>query len=190
MIEVDFEKCGGYVPTIVCDARTRAPLMLAYSTPESLAISLQTREATYWSRSRGELWRKGATSGHTQRVCDVVADCDRDTLLMLVEQTGPACHTGEPTCFGDAPFSWQTLYERLAARDRTSEGSYTARLLREPELLAAKIEEEAREVIDAPNRENLAWECADLLYFMTVKMRREGVTIDDVMQQLAARVRA
>ncbi len=190
MIDVDFEKCGGYVPTIVCDAHTGRPLMLAYSTRESLAISLSTKSATYWSRSRRELWRKGATSGHTQRVCEVMADCDRDTILMYVEQTGPACHTGSPTCFGEPPFSWQALYERLAARDERSEGSYTARLLRDPDLLAAKIEEEAREVIDAPTRENLAWECADLLYFMTVRMRRDGVTIDDVMSQLAARVKA
>jgi phosphoribosyl-ATP pyrophosphohydrolase/phosphoribosyl-AMP cyclohydrolase len=187
---IDFEKGGGLVPTVVCDARNGRPLMLVYSTRESLELSLRTREATFWSRSRRELWRKGATSGHTQRVCDVVADCDGDALLMYVEPDGPACHTGAASCFGEPPFSWHSLYARVAEREASMPGSYTATLLRDGELLDAKIEEEAREVIAARTREELIWECADLLYFMTVRMRRDGVRIEDVMAKLAERARA
>ena len=89
----------GLVPAVVQDATTREVLMLAWMSDESLARTLATRRATYWSRSRRELWRKGDTSGHSQTVRSVSLDCDGDTLLMLVDQVGPACHTGAPTCF-------------------------------------------------------------------------------------------
>jgi phosphoribosyl-ATP pyrophosphohydrolase len=186
----DFEKGGGLLPTVAMDIRNAAPLMLAYSSPESLLRSRETGQATYWSRSRRQLWRKGETSGNTQQLVRVSLDCDRDSAIFWVEQSGPACHTGERSCFERPSFDWHDLYAQLAAKTEASTGSYTASLLRDGALLDAKILEEAQEVAFAPTRSNLAWECADLLYFMTVKMRREGITIEAVMQQLASRVRA
>ncbi|MCW4044562.1 MAG: phosphoribosyl-AMP cyclohydrolase [Candidatus Bathyarchaeota archaeon] len=97
--KVDFKKGGGLVPVVVQDAATKEVLMVAYANAEALEKTLTTGYAHYWSRSRGKLWMKGETSGHTQKIQGVFADCDYDTLLYLVEQTGPACHTGNYTCF-------------------------------------------------------------------------------------------
>ena len=97
--KMDWKKMDGLIPVVVQDANTKAVLMLAYANKEALENSLKTGKATYWSRSRKELWVKGETSGHTQKIVQVVADCDFDTLLYVVEQTGPACHTGDYTCF-------------------------------------------------------------------------------------------
>jgi phosphoribosyl-ATP pyrophosphohydrolase len=188
---VDFAKGGGVVPTIVCDAASGCPRMLAYSTRESLARALQHEAGIYWSRSRGRLWRKGETSGSTQRLARVVADCDRDALIFYVEQSGPSCHLGLESCFdGEAPFMWPTLVERV--RRRAAEGdasSYTRQLLSDDSLLAAKITEEAAELAEAQSRSEVIWECADLLYFMTVKMQQAGIGIADVMGELERRAR-
>ena len=186
---IDFEKNGGLVPTIVCGAEDGAVRMLAYSTAESLAAALEEKAGVYWSRSRGRLWRKGETSGNTQRLTGVATDCDRDALLFYVEQTGPSCHLERASCFeGDVPFTWATLVERVAARARGNAGrSYTRELLACPELLAAKLAEEAQELAEASARDEVAWECADVLYFMTVKMQAAGIGIADVMAQLARR---
>ncbi|MBI3949967.1 MAG: phosphoribosyl-AMP cyclohydrolase [Acidobacteria bacterium] len=97
--ELDFEKGGGLIPIVTQDATSREVLMVAYANKEAVELTLQTGYAHYWSRSRQELWKKGATSGHLQEVKEVIADCDNDTLLYLVDQTGPACHTGERSCF-------------------------------------------------------------------------------------------
>jgi phosphoribosyl-AMP cyclohydrolase len=97
--KLDFEKGSGLIPVITQDATTREVLMVAYANKEAVELTLQTGYAHYWSRSRQELWKKGATSGHLQKIKEVIADCDNDTLLYLVEQTGPACHTGERSCF-------------------------------------------------------------------------------------------
>lgn len=97
--ELDFEKGGGLMPVVTQDATSREVLMVAYANKEAVELTLQTGYAHYWSRSRQELWKKGATSGHLQKVKEVIADCDHDTLLYLVDQTGPACHTGERSCF-------------------------------------------------------------------------------------------
>lgn len=188
---VDFAKGGGVVPTVVCDAVSGRPRMLAYSTRESLESALQQEAGIYWSRSRGRLWRKGETSGNGQRLIRVVPDCDRDALIFYVEQSGPSCHLGAQSCFdGEPPFTWATLAERL--RQRAVEGgasSYTRRLLSDDSLLAAKLTEEAAELAEAQSRSEVIWECADLLYFMTVKMQQTGIGIAEVMNELERRAR-
>jgi phosphoribosyl-ATP pyrophosphohydrolase/phosphoribosyl-AMP cyclohydrolase len=97
--KLDFKKGNGLIPVIVQDAKTKAILMQAYANKEAVELTLKSKKATYWSRSRNKLWVKGETSGHTQKVVSVSADCDYDSLLYVVEQTGPACHTGEYSCF-------------------------------------------------------------------------------------------
>jgi phosphoribosyl-ATP pyrophosphohydrolase len=187
---IDFEKCGGLVPTIVCDAFDGRPRMLAYSSRESYALAVRERAGIYWSRSRSRLWRKGETSGCTQRLVRVETDCDRDALLFYVEQNGATCHSGAERCFENEPFSWETLASRVAQRAESGDpASYTRMLLADAKLLNAKLLEEALEVIDAQTKDEVAWECADVLYFMTVKMQRAGVRISDVMEQLEARAR-
>jgi phosphoribosyl-ATP pyrophosphohydrolase len=187
---IDFTKGSGLVPTIVCDAFDGRPRMLAYSSRESLDIALHEGAGVYWSRSRQRLWRKGESSGFTQRLVRVTADCDRDALLFYVEQTGLTCHRGTDRCFDDEPFTWETLAARVAERDEGGERpSYTRTLLGDPGLLRAKLIEEALEVVEAQTRAEVAWECADLLYFMTVKMRSAGVRIADVMAELETRAR-
>jgi phosphoribosyl-ATP pyrophosphohydrolase len=179
---------GGLVPTIVCDAAGGRPRMLAYSTPDSLASALREGAGVYWSRSRATLWRKGDSSGNGQRLVRATLDCDRDALLFTVVQRGPTCHSGAERCFGPAPFAWDTLVRRID--DRLNEGagsSYTVRLARDRELLDAKVREEAEEITTALSADELAWECADLLYFMSVKLRARGLDLDDVFAQLAAR---
>jgi phosphoribosyl-AMP cyclohydrolase len=99
LAKLDFKKGNGLIPVIVQDAKTNAILMQAYANQEAVELTLKTKKATYWSRSRNEIWVKGETSGHTQKVISVSTDCDYDSLLYVVEQTGPACHTGEYSCF-------------------------------------------------------------------------------------------
>ena len=97
--KLDFKKGNGLIPVVVQDAKTKEVLMQAYANKEAVELTLKTKKATYWSRSRNEIWVKGETSGHTQKVTSVSTDCDCDSLLYIVEQTGPACHTGEYSCF-------------------------------------------------------------------------------------------
>jgi phosphoribosyl-ATP pyrophosphohydrolase/phosphoribosyl-AMP cyclohydrolase len=164
----------GLAPTIVQEARTREVLMLAWSNSQSLAAALREGVGCYWSRSRQELWRKGATSGNTQRLVAARFDCDRDCALFSVEQNGPACHTGMRTCFGDARADVMSKLHQTLMTRKSSMGagprSYTQQLLADPEMVAAKLREETEEVITAPDRDNLRWECADLLYHLLVRM--------------------
>ncbi len=184
---VDFSR-GGLVPTVVCDAADHNVRMLAYSNPESLAIALREGIGAYWSRRRNEIWRKGETSGATQRLVRIEVDCDRDALTFYVDQSGASCHTGAARCFGSSDFTWSTLLARIAQRALNGdERSYTRKLLANPSLLRAKLLEESAEVADAVTRDEVAWECADLLYFLSVRMQQANVRIDDVMAQLAAR---
>jgi len=185
---IDFEKCGGLVPTIVCDAFDGRPRMLAYSSAESLEMAVREQIGVYWSRSRQRLWRKGETSGNTQRLLRVETDCDADALVFYVEQHGPTCHTGAERCFRGEPFTWETLAARISQRASAGGAeSLTRKLLHDSVLLQAKILEEALEVTLACTRDEVAWECADLLYFMTVRMQAAGIRIADVMAQLEAR---
>lgn len=185
---IDFERGNGLVPTVVCDADSGRVRMLAYSSRESLRLALREGAGIYWSRSRGTLWRKGEHSGSTQRLVRVTADCDRDALVFSVVQEGATCHSGAQRCFPDATFTWQDLVARIDRRAGADDaGSYTRRLFASPALLDAKLREEIDEVTCAPDRDNLAWECADVLYFLSVKMRTAGIAIEDVMAQLASR---
>jgi phosphoribosyl-ATP pyrophosphohydrolase len=185
---IDFAKSDGLIPTIVCDSSDGRPRMLAYSNPESLDAALREEAGIYWSRSRDCLWRKGEASGNTQRLIRVETDCDSDALVFYVEQNGPTCHTGAERCFSGAPFSWETLAARISERaSNGSTASYTRKLLADSGLLEAKILEEALEVTLARSKAEVAWECADLLYFMTVRMHGAGVRIHDVLTELEAR---
>lgn len=193
----------GLVPAIAQDAKTGKVLMLAYMNAESIAKTLETGYATYFSRSRQQLWKKGETSGHTQRLVALRYDCDADTLLLTVDQTGPACHTGHDTCFfndvfvdEDAPATAQVLdhvYNTVIDRARNPQkGSYTNYLLdKGVEKICKKVGEEASEIIIASmkpdNKEEVVYEAADLLYHLTVLLYQQGVTLTDVWNELEKR---
>jgi phosphoribosyl-ATP pyrophosphohydrolase/phosphoribosyl-AMP cyclohydrolase len=188
------------------DRRSGNVLMLAWASREALALTLSSGQAHYYSRSRQTLWRKGETSGHEQRVTEIRLDCDGDTILYRVDQVGPACHTGQPTCFSTAIRPDGTtvpaadpgghLLTRLAATiaARATErpaDSYTVKLLdRGVPKVSQKVGEEAVEVVIAANAEEagrLASESADLLYHLLVLLRARGVELDDVLRALEAR---
>jgi phosphoribosyl-ATP pyrophosphohydrolase/phosphoribosyl-AMP cyclohydrolase len=199
--EIQFDQ-RGLVPVIAQDATTNAVLTLAYANREAVEKTLMSGEAHYYSRSRAELWRKGATSGNTQRVVEVSLDCDGDALLYRVEPRGPACHTGEETCFfttvegegiegdgGEYDFGamLNTLAATISRRHREMpEGSYTARLLGErTERVAQKVGEEAVEVVVAALADDrLAEEAADLIYHLLVLLEERGVGADQVARVL------
>lgn len=193
----------GLIPVVTQDARTGVVLMQAYADRAAIDRTLATHEATYYSRSRGEQWVKGQTSGHTQRVVSVHADCDSDSLLYRVEQTGPACHTGEYSCFhtpllkegaaasgldGTLERVYRTITERLAT---LPENSYVARLHAGGlDRVLKKVSEEAGEVLLAAkntDRAELATEVADLLFHTLFAMAELGVSPADVAAVLGAR---
>jgi phosphoribosyl-AMP cyclohydrolase / phosphoribosyl-ATP pyrophosphohydrolase len=193
----------GLVPVVAQNVNTGEILMLAYASEEALAKTVETGEAHYYSRSRGELWRKGATSGNTQKVVEVRLDCDGDALLYRVLPRGPACHTGEDSCFftsvmgpdGEAlnlGYTLARLTETIAERHRKMpEGSYTAKLLeRGLGYTAQKVGEEAVEVVVAALKgERLAEESADLLYHLLVLLEERGVDVGEVAKVLDERHR-
>jgi phosphoribosyl-ATP pyrophosphohydrolase/phosphoribosyl-AMP cyclohydrolase len=185
----------GLVPCIVQDWRTGEVLTLAYMNRDALARTRETGETHFFSRSRQELWHKGATSGNTQAVRAIRYDCDGDALLALVEPTGPACHTGERTCFhrGDlepgAPHESLPALERVIASRAGSrpQGSYTAELLAAPTRAGAKVQEEAEEVVRAAYEESdqrVAEEAADLIYHLAVLLRARGLSLRDAERVL------
>ncbi|MEZ4744643.1 MAG: bifunctional phosphoribosyl-AMP cyclohydrolase/phosphoribosyl-ATP diphosphatase HisIE [Calditrichia bacterium] len=174
------------LPTIVQD-RAGQVLMLAYSNRESLRQTFATGNMHYFSRSRNQLWQKGETSGHFQRLHSLRTDCDQDTLLAIVDQTNVACHRGDYSCFGDRNFSWLELYDVIADRfENSPEGSYTAKL-KSGDLLSDKILEEAQEVVEAEERDHLIWEAADLLFFLTAKLVRHNIGTEEVLHELRRR---
>ena len=189
----------GLVPVVVQDWRTGEVLTLAYANAEAVARTRETGELHLWSRSRAELWHKGATSGNTQRVRAMRMDCDGDALLALVEPAGPACHTGERTCFhnGDlllAPHEALPALERtLAARAaERPKGSYTVELLDDPPRIGAKVQEEAEEVARAAREEpdeRVDEEAADVLYHLTVLLHARGRGLGDAEEVLNGRRR-
>jgi len=189
----------GLVPVVVQDWRTGEVLTLAWANAEAVARTRDTGELHLWSRSRAELWHKGATSGNTQRVRALRMDCDGDALLAMVEPAGPACHTGERTCFhhGDlmpAPHEALPALERtLAARAaERPEGSYTVELLDDPPRIGEKVMEEAEEVARAAREEpddRVDEEAADVLYHLTVLLHSRDRTLTDAEEVLNGRRR-
>ncbi len=202
-VEIRYDE-NGLVPVIAQDAETNEVLTLAYANREAVEKTVQTGEAHYYSRSRSELWRKGETSGNTQKVVEVRLDCDGDALLYRVEPRGPACHTGERSCFftpvygepdGEAPDLGRTL-SRLAGtiagrHEEMPEGSYTAKLFQRGTGYAAqKVGEEAVEVVVAAlEGKKLAEETADLLYHLLVLLEERGVKPEEVARVLDERHR-
>jgi len=188
----------GLVACVMQDARTGEVLTLAYMNDEALARTRETGEMHFWSRSRGELWRKGETSGNTMRLRGLRYDCDEDALVALVDPAGPACHTGERTCFyrgdtepraGEAlPVLERTIAERRARGDASS--SYTAELLADLPRIGEKVREEAEEVTRAAageSAERLAEEAADVLYHLSVLMASRGMSLADAYEVLNRR---
>jgi phosphoribosyl-ATP pyrophosphohydrolase/phosphoribosyl-AMP cyclohydrolase len=186
----------GLVPVIVQDAHTREVLTLAYMNRESLARTLQTGQTWFWSRSRNELWHKGATSGNTQNVVALTNDCDNDAIVVLVEPAGPACHTGARSCFEldyeDVDGLLNKLYEVIESRERERPaGSYTTYLFDKGlDKILKKVGEECAETIIAAknsDREPFVAEVSDLLYHLLVLLVARGVSLDEIRVELAKR---
>jgi phosphoribosyl-ATP pyrophosphohydrolase/phosphoribosyl-AMP cyclohydrolase len=193
----------GLVPCIAQDFASGEVLTLAYANEESLRLTQETGEMHFFSRSRNKIWRKGEESGNVLRLRQLRVDCDGDAVLALVEPTGPACHTGERSCFyreleGDEPAP--VAHEALATLERTlrsraaerPEGSYTVKLLDDPKLAAEKVEEEAEEVVRAAREESderVAEEAADLLYHLSVLLASREVPLSAAMEVLNGRRR-
>ncbi|MEG0166289.1 MAG: bifunctional phosphoribosyl-AMP cyclohydrolase/phosphoribosyl-ATP diphosphatase HisIE [Ruthenibacterium sp.] len=191
---------NGLIPAVVQDFHTKKVLTLAYMNAESLAITLKEKTTCFWSRSRQELWRKGATSGNVQHVVSVTADCDGDALVVQVIKDGPACHLGTDSCFMNAlwndetvqEFSLQALFDLLVSRNQTRpQGSYTTYLFEKGrEKILKKVGEECTEVIIGAmkgSKEETIYEVSDLCYHVLVLLVASGITLDEVKAELAAR---
>lgn len=183
------------VPVVVQDVRNNNVLMLAYTNDEALELTKKTGYMHYWSRSRDAIWKKGETSGNFQKCIELMTDCDGDAILARVEQQGVACHTGSYSCFSKEELRpndiiaqlWRVFDER---RSGGSEGSYTAKLLKNRNLLLKKVAEESSEVIIAAkdkDRGQVVYEAGDLLYHLMVLLYDEGITVDEIFKELERR---
>ena len=189
MAQLDFDKAA-LVPTVVQDVDTEKVLMLAYSNRESLALALTQQKGIYWSRSRQEIWEKGLTSGNQQQLILADVDCDGDTLLFNVRQSGNACHFDRYSCFATQKprFDLSKLNALLEQRKRVlPENSFTTKLFKSAEFRAEKIREEADELIEAESFDDVRWEAADLVFFALVDALAKGVKIDDIVCELGSR---
>lgn len=196
--EIQFDE-KGLVPAIIQDAASKEVLTLAYMNKEAFEKTAETKETWLYSRSRQELWHKGETSGNTQKVLEIRYDCDQDAVLLLVEPNGPACHTGDYSCFkgsGTAKSGrfdiFNTLEKVIASREaEMPEGAYTTYLFTEGvDKILKKVGEEAAEVIIASknrNHEELKWEAADLLFHLMVLLREQKLPLDEVLKVLEER---
>jgi phosphoribosyl-ATP pyrophosphohydrolase/phosphoribosyl-AMP cyclohydrolase len=195
--EIRFDE-RGLIPAIVQDAATREVLTLAYMNRESLRRTIETKQTWFWSRSRNELWHKGATSGNTQEVVSLALDCDRDAIIVLVNPAGPACHTGAVSCFDveTRPLELgpllDQLYELIQSRERERpDGSYTTYLFEAglDKILKKLGEESAETIIAAKNDddERLTAEVSDLVYHLLVLLVARGVSLSQVAAELGKR---
>jgi len=208
LAEIKFD-AAGLVPAIVQDAQTGQVLTLAYMNSESLALTIQTRQTWFWSRSRQKLWKKGESSGNTQEVVEIKVDCDNDAIVLLVTPAGPACHTGAISCFHNsldddqsgaresepASDTLQDLYQLIEQRKRERPaGSYTTYLFNEglDKILKKVGEESAESIIAAKNEEpaRLVSEVADLTFHLLVMLVEKGITLDQVNAELLSRAKA
>jgi phosphoribosyl-AMP cyclohydrolase / phosphoribosyl-ATP pyrophosphohydrolase len=198
-MEIAFDE-HGLAPCVIQDWASGEVLTLAYINAEALQRTRETGELHLWSRSRDELWHKGATSGNTQAVKAIRFDCDLDAVLAIVEPAGPACHTGERTCFHNGDLEPALPLEALPGLERTiaaraaerPEGSYTAELLADPARVGEKVREEAEEVARAAREESderVAQEAADVLYHLTVLLAARGLSLADAFEVLNERRR-
>jgi len=191
---------NGLIPAIVQDHWTKEVLTLAYMNEESLAISIAEQKTCFYSRSRRQLWRKGETSGNFQHIVSITADCDEDALVVEVVKDGPACHTGEESCFHRPlflseelkPFSYEGLYRLIAGRKTNpKEGSYTTYLFEKGlDKILKKVGEECTEVIiagKAEDKDETVYEIADLCYHVMVLMVQSGISLEDVTRELSRR---
>ena len=190
----------GLIPAVVVDSITKNVLTVAYMNKESLKISMEKGLTCFYSRSRGELWLKGETSGNYQHIVSITADCDNDALTVVVEKDGPACHTGSDSCFTKpvyqsaelSQFSLEGLYNLLLDRKaKMPEGSYTTYLFEKGiDKILKKVGEECTEVIiagKADDKKETVYEIADLAYHVMVLMTEMGITVEDVHRELASR---
>ncbi|MBQ7858307.1 MAG: bifunctional phosphoribosyl-AMP cyclohydrolase/phosphoribosyl-ATP diphosphatase HisIE [Oscillospiraceae bacterium] len=197
--ELKFDK-DGLIPAIIVDSVTKKVLTLAYMNRESLAISMEKELTCFYSRSRQELWLKGETSGNYQHIVSITADCDKDALVVVVEPDGPACHTGEVTCFHNPlfqseerhEFSYQGLMTLIEGRKtEKKEGSYTTYLFEKGlDKILKKVGEECTEVIIAAkddDKKETIYEVADLAYHVMVMMIQMGISLEDIHKELASR---
>lgn len=197
--ELKFDE-KGLIPAIVQDYRTKEVLTVAYMNKESLEITLEEKRTCFFSRSRQKLWRKGETSGNVQNVVTIKADCDGDALVVEVDKTGPACHTGSESCFFNdlyenpdyKQFSYEKLYEMIKGRKtEKKEGSYTTYLFEKGlDKILKKVGEECTEVIigaKGGSKEETIFEIADLAYHVMVLMVEAGISTSDIFDELASR---
>lgn len=195
-MNLDFEKVGGLIPAIIQDNKTSKVLMLGYMNEEALAKTLETKQVTFFSRTKQRLWTKGEESGNFLNMISIESDCDNDTLLIKVNPVGPVCHTGSDTCFGENNkediLFLKYLQDFIEKRYKEMpEGSYTTSLFQSGiNRMAQKVGEEALEsVIEACNGTNdrLVYEAADLLYHLTVMLTAKGLRIEDLAVELQKR---
>lgn len=202
MVKIDELKFDekGLIPAVVVDVYSREVLTVAYMNRESLQISMNEGRTCFWSRSRQELWRKGETSGNVQRIAEIIADCDRDALVVLVEKDGPACHTGAESCFHNPLWESETLHDFTldglmnlirGRKTEPKEGSYTSYLFEKGmDKMLKKVGEESTEVIIAAkdqDKKETIYEIADLVYHVMVVMVEMGISIEDITRELASR---
>lgn len=192
-MELKFDE-QGLIPAIVQDHYTKQVLTLAYMNRESLAITIDEKRTCFWSRSRKELWRKGETSGAVQHVVSITADCDGDALVVEVVKDGPACHTGEESCFFQPVYLSEelSLYQLIRGRKTApQEGSYTTYLFEKGlDKILKKVGEECTEVIiggSKQDKEETIYEIADLTYHVMVLMVQMGITMEDITKELEKR---
>ena len=197
--ELKFDE-NGLIPAVVVDSESKKVLTVAYMNAESLKISMEKELTCFWSRSRQELWLKGETSNNYQHIVSITTDCDKDALVVVVEKDGPACHLGTDSCF-EYPvfqsetrheFSVQGLYDLLVGRNESRpEGSYTTYLFEKGiDKILKKVGEENTEVIIAAkgdDKKETIYEIADLMYHVMVLMVHMGITVSDVLKELASR---